>query len=263
MRTTWQVLCDKDTFITAKYDNKGVNLNDANYSPFVLTIYIPGELRPSLLFLIHIVSLSHTPLLIIKSFNFVYSLFNTMVSTQSKLAVAFISALLPGSLAQLFTVNCAPLTFYRGDPIIFPGVISPHVHAIVGGTRFALSLTNDQAANAKATTCDKSLDKSNYWQPQLYHQRRDGKFEMVEMQGIVSAALIMCQELGSFDTNMYTLSRLLITLPELVTTLLAGKTAMVLLMPKLRQRDFAWLSEIQHSGTDLVTCLSRNCNADF
>lgn len=108
------------------------------------------------------------------------------MSTRSKLAIAIISTLLPGSLAQLFTVNCAPLTTYRGDPIIFPGVISPHVHAIVGGTRFALSLTNDQASNAKATTCDKSLDKSNYWQPQLYHQRRDGKFEMVEMQGIVS-----------------------------------------------------------------------------
>jgi hypothetical protein len=110
----------------------------------------------------------------------------TMVLTRAKLAIAIASALAPSSLAQIFTVNCAPLTFYRGDPIIFPGVISPHVHAIVGGTRFALSETNEQAAGAKATTCDKVLDKSNYWQPQLYHQRNDGRFEMVEMQGIVS-----------------------------------------------------------------------------
>lgn len=109
----------------------------------------------------------------------------TMVSTRVKSAIAVASALTPGSIAQLFTVNCAPLTFYRGDPIIFPGVISPHVHAIVGGTRFSLNLTNEQASQARATTCDKHLDKSNYWQPQLYHQRRDGKFELVEMQGTV------------------------------------------------------------------------------
>ncbi|KAH0601366.1 hypothetical protein MHUMG1_00240 [Metarhizium humberi] len=108
-----------------------------------------------------------------------------MVSTRVKSTIAVVSALAPGSIAQLFTVNCAPLTFYRGDPIIFPGVISPHVHAIVGGTRFALNLTNEQASQARATTCDKHLDKSNYWQPQLYHQRRDGKFELVEMQGTV------------------------------------------------------------------------------
>lgn len=89
------------------------------------------------------------------------------------------------SLGQLFTVNCAPLTVFRGDPIVNPGVLSSHVHAVVGGTRFDLTLSNEQARNARATTCDKTMDKSNYWQPQLYHQRRDGKFELVEMTGIV------------------------------------------------------------------------------
>lgn len=42
------------------------------------------------------------------------------------------------------------------------------------------------ARAAKATTCDKLLDHSNYWQPQLYHQRTDGMFEIVTFQGIVS-----------------------------------------------------------------------------
>ena len=109
--------------------------------------------------------------------------------TYKTVTLAFAGLILtcsPGALAQLFTVNCAPLTIQRGDPIIFPGVISPHVHAVVGGTAFALSESNEVAKAAKATTCDKILDNSNYWQPQLYHQRRDGKFEIVEMQGIVS-----------------------------------------------------------------------------
>lgn len=91
--------------------------------------------------------------------------------------------------AQVFTVNCATLTIQRGDPIVFPGVISPHVHAVAGGTAFALTESNEDAKASNATTCDKILDNSNYWQPQLYHQRRDGRFEIVEMQGIVSTPM--------------------------------------------------------------------------
>ncbi|GAO17093.1 hypothetical protein UVI_02003620 [Ustilaginoidea virens] len=108
-----------------------------------------------------------------------------MASPKLKI-LALLGLVSPEALAQLFTVNCAPLTTFRGDPIVFPGVLSSHVHAVVGGTRFALSLTNEEARNAKATTCDKVLDKSNYWQPLMYHQRRDGKFEVVEMQGIAA-----------------------------------------------------------------------------
>ncbi|KAG5978281.1 hypothetical protein E4U54_007044 [Claviceps lovelessii] len=94
------------------------------------------------------------------------------------------SGLIRGSVGQLFTVNCSPLAVFRGDPVVDFGKPSTHVHAIAGGTRFSIDLTNEQATQARATTCDKHLDKSNYWQPQLYHERHDGKFEMVEMQGI-------------------------------------------------------------------------------
>ncbi|PHH90896.1 hypothetical protein CDD83_2315 [Cordyceps sp. RAO-2017] len=101
-------------------------------------------------------------------------------------SLVLVSALAAAASAHIFTVNCAPLTIQRGDPIVFPGAVSPHVHVVVGGTAFALSESNEQARAANATTCDKLLDNSNYWQPQLYHQRRDGRFELVEMQGIVS-----------------------------------------------------------------------------
>ncbi|KAG6006745.1 hypothetical protein E4U21_006730 [Claviceps maximensis] len=94
------------------------------------------------------------------------------------------SSLISASVGQLFTISCEPLTVFRGDPIVDFGTLSTHVHAVVGGTRFSVDLTNEQATQAKGTTCDKVLDKSNYWQPQLYHERRDGKFEIVEMQGI-------------------------------------------------------------------------------
>ncbi len=87
---------------------------------------------------------------------------------------------------QLFTVNCQPLTIQRSDPIISPGIASSHVHAVIGGTAFQRTMSQTTAVNAKDSTCDKKLDNSNYWQPQLYHQRTDGQFELVTFQGSVS-----------------------------------------------------------------------------
>lgn len=111
-----------------------------------------------------------------------------MPSNQSLFSTALAAAAALGSTAQaqLFTVNCSPLTIQRGDPIVSPGQISPHVHVVTGGTAFQQTQSNEQARSARATTCDKLLDKSNYWQPQLYHQRHDGRFELVTMQGNVS-----------------------------------------------------------------------------
>lgn len=109
--------------------------------------------------------------------------------TKSTQLLALIVGALPSIQAQggLFIVQCGPLTTQRGDPIVFPGEISPHVHAIVGGTAFNLKMTAEQARNSKNTTCNKMLDKSNYWQPQLYHQGKDGKFELIKLLGIVGA----------------------------------------------------------------------------
>ncbi|OBT60510.1 hypothetical protein VE03_10148 [Pseudogymnoascus sp. 23342-1-I1] len=100
--------------------------------------------------------------------------------------LALFAALLPAVSAQggLFIVQCGPLTIQRGDPIVSPGKISSHVHAVVGGTAFDLEMSNEDARNSKSTTCNKMLDKSNYWQPQLYHQDRDGKFELIKLLGI-------------------------------------------------------------------------------
>ncbi|CAM1508697.1 Fc.00g055450.m01.CDS01 [Cosmosporella sp. VM-42] len=106
-----------------------------------------------------------------------------MPSSISLLTAALTLACVSGVTGQLITVNCQPLTIQRGDPIVFPGVTSPHVHVVTGGTAFQLTEPNSAAVAAKATTCDKVLDNSNYWQPQLYHQRHDGKFEIVYMQG--------------------------------------------------------------------------------
>ena len=106
--------------------------------------------------------------------------FNTLLVAALDLTIVHLAH------SQLFTVNCQPLTIERSDPIVSPGAASGHVHAVIGGTAFQRTMSQTTAVNAKKTTCDKTLDKSNYWQPQLYHQRTDGQFELVTFQGSVS-----------------------------------------------------------------------------
>ncbi|KAI1186541.1 WSC domain-containing protein [Nemania serpens] len=87
-------------------------------------------------------------------------------------------------VGDTFTVNCSPLTIQRRDPVLsFGSDTSDHVHAVVGGTAFKADLTNQDAINSKATTCDKILDNSVYWTPTLYHINSDGRYELVPFKG--------------------------------------------------------------------------------
>jgi len=101
---------------------------------------------------------------------------------------------IPGN--GIFTVNCVPLTIQRSDPIVNPGVPGGHVHSIIGGNAFQRTMGPTDAANATATTCDKGIDHSNYWVPQLYHQRSDGMWEMVPWHLSAVYYLLRCCDYG-------------------------------------------------------------------
>ncbi|RYP92802.1 hypothetical protein DL770_001082 [Monosporascus sp. CRB-9-2] len=78
-----------------------------------------------------------------------------------------------------FTVNCQPLTVQRRDPIVSPGAdLSDHVHLVIRGTNFFAGTTLANALTPAATTCDKELDDSIYWVPQLYNITPDNEYEM-------------------------------------------------------------------------------------
>lgn len=109
-----------------------------------------------------------------------------MPSFNSAILAALSLPLIRFAHGQLFTVNCQPLTIQRSDPIVSPGTMSSHVHAVIGGTGFQQTMSATTAPNSLDTTCDKKLDHSNYWQPQLYHERTDGTFELITFQGSVS-----------------------------------------------------------------------------
>jgi len=83
----------------------------------------------------------------------------------------------------IFTVNCVPLTQQRSDPIVNPGVPGSHVHSVIGGNAFKRTMGPMDANAANSTTCDKAIDHSNYWVPQLYHQNADKMWEMVYWRG--------------------------------------------------------------------------------
>lgn len=77
--------------------------------------------------------------------------------------VAFLSGVTSVLAGTTWTVNCEVLSIQRSDPIVNPGVAGGHVHAIVGGTAFNRSMIgNNSAVIARATTCNKYTDHSNY-----------------------------------------------------------------------------------------------------
>jgi hypothetical protein len=104
----------------------------------------------------------------------------------SPTAIAFVAALarVHADTAQVFIVNCNPLTTQRSDPLVDPGMPSGHVHTVAGGNAFSRNMAAADAAEvATATSCNVVTDASNYWTPALYHKRPDGQLDLVPYTG--------------------------------------------------------------------------------
>lgn len=81
--------------------------------------------------------------------------------------------------------GCAQVVIDRLDPLVNPGQIpSPHVHQIVGGNGFNVSMTTgDVSDTASCTTCEFSEDFSNYWTANLYFKAKNGTYKRVQQGG--------------------------------------------------------------------------------
>ena len=75
----------------------------------------------------------------------------------------------------------SPLVEARMDPVISPGVVSSHVHTVVGGNGFSMEMGQEDANDANCTQSKVLADKSNYWFPALYHRNTDETFTKVEL----------------------------------------------------------------------------------
>ncbi|KAI4594140.1 hypothetical protein KJ359_008682 [Pestalotiopsis sp. 9143b] len=56
------------------------------------------------------------------------------------------------------------------DPVVFPDQKSPHVHGIMGGSNFGLTINGDQLKKSKCSNAKIKNDKSNYWVPTVWFQ---------------------------------------------------------------------------------------------
>ncbi|KAK4444540.1 hypothetical protein QBC34DRAFT_442497 [Podospora aff. communis PSN243] len=80
--------------------------------------------------------------------------------------------------------GCSQLVIERTDPIVNPGVVfSPHLHQIVGGNSFNVTMdpaSMDPAKSSKCTSCKMVEDFSNYWTASIYFQSpENGTFRRV------------------------------------------------------------------------------------
>ncbi|KAH8903548.1 hypothetical protein BR93DRAFT_986250 [Coniochaeta sp. PMI_546] len=110
----------------------------------------------------------------------------------------------------LLRFGCAQLTVQRLDPLVNPGVSpSPHLHQIIGGNSFNISMdpaTHDLAALSTCTTCQFSEDFSNYWTAVLFYRARNGSFKRVPqiaqsgMEGTKGGMVVYYMSDALFDT---------------------------------------------------------------
>lgn len=88
-------------------------------------------------------------------------------------------ALTASTANALLRFSCSQLVVERLDPLVNPGLApSPHVHQIVGGNAF--NVTMDPAtpppSQSTCTTCQFADDFSNYWTAILYFRARNGSY---------------------------------------------------------------------------------------
>jgi hypothetical protein len=85
--------------------------------------------------------------------------------------------------ASMLRFQCSQLVIDRIDPLVQPGIApSTHMHQIVGGNAFNVSMPAvelDPSLAATCTTCDFSEDLSNYWTANLYFRARNGTLKRV------------------------------------------------------------------------------------
>lgn len=78
---------------------------------------------------------------------------------------------------------CSQLVVDRIDPLVNPGSApSPHLHQIVGGNSFNVSMdaqTHDLPSASTCTSCTFSEDFSNYWTAVMFFRARNGTFKRV------------------------------------------------------------------------------------
>lgn len=108
-----------------------------------------------------------------------------MKSQLSLLAAALLAKNAAGQAMLRFA--CSQLVVDRVDPIVNPGMLyTPHLHQIVGGNSFNITMDpegHDLAAQSTCTSCSFAEDLSNYWTAVMFFKSADGTYHRVPQTG--------------------------------------------------------------------------------
>lgn len=101
---------------------------------------------------------------------------------------AAVALLANGAAAQnMLRFACSQLVVDRVDPLVNPGIrYTPHLHQIVGGNSFNLTMTPvdyDLAKRSSCTSCSFTQDKSNYWTAVMFFKAKNGTYQRVPQVG--------------------------------------------------------------------------------
>ncbi|KAF8658416.1 hypothetical protein AX16_001967 [Volvariella volvacea WC 439] len=77
------------------------------------------------------------------------------------------------------------LTTQRVDPIVQPGVVSTHVHSVLGGSNFGLNLSTQSLRDSECTSVPIVEDNSNYWYPVRMLIWRNDSFSSVDGSAVI------------------------------------------------------------------------------
>ncbi len=90
-------------------------------------------------------------------------------------------ALGAANVDALLRFSCSQLVVERLDPLVNPGSLqSSHLHQVVGGNAFNVTMDKDIPTTASCTTCTFAEDFSNYWTAVMYFRARNGSFHRVK-----------------------------------------------------------------------------------
>ncbi|TEB23212.1 hypothetical protein FA13DRAFT_1640227 [Coprinellus micaceus] len=92
------------------------------------------------------------------------------------------------------------ITTERIDPVVTPGQVSTHVHSVLGGSNFRMSVNTASLRQSACTSIPIPQDKSAYWFPHLYFQSVVLAPRSPLSENLANAA---CMQLGKWEHYLF------------------------------------------------------------
>lgn len=122
-----------------------------------------------------------------------------MLFPNAVVSVAVVLLALVTESNAFWRMGCRSRTgLVRLDPLVSPGQLSEHMHAIHGSSGFSETATYEELMAGECTSCEVAEDKSAYWHPALYFKdTTTGKFSLVPQIGGMLAYYLLITNAGN------------------------------------------------------------------